>query len=179
MADLRSIQMNIEINVSKSDVWNVLFTQFGEVNNFNPLINGSHDLGELRAEVGCERQCDIGNTYARERIISVQENESFTIDIYEGGLPIVDEMRATWTLKKINKSTTNAIATIYYTTKPKFLGGIMAIPMKVKFQQVLVGLKYYLETGENVTDQNIRGIMKTFKKMGHFVKNENLVNLTN
>ena len=44
------------------------------------------------------------------------------------------------------------------------MGGIMKGMMKKKFFDVLIGLKYHLETGGLVDDKNIKAIKKNFYK---------------
>ena len=59
---MKTIQKEIIVNASKPEVWDLLFNRFGEVNNFNPLIEGSHHAQGTKGEVGCERECQLAFT---------------------------------------------------------------------------------------------------------------------
>ncbi len=61
MKNLREFQLEVNVNASKVEVWDLLFNKFGEVNLFNPEIEGSHHTTGVKGEVGCERQCDINS----------------------------------------------------------------------------------------------------------------------
>jgi hypothetical protein len=47
MKKARTVTAEIEINSPKNKVWDVLINQFGNVNNFNPLIEGSRAVGDI------------------------------------------------------------------------------------------------------------------------------------
>ncbi len=166
MKKVRTINSEIVINSTKENVWDLLFNRFGEVNNFNPLIEGSQSVGEVSGEVGAERTCDISaNSKVHERISDVRGTESFDIEILEGGLPMMDKMDATWELKQIGQEKTKAILHFSYTTKPAFMGSILKRPMVKSLNGMIVGLKYYLETGGLVTKKNIKKIVREYKKL--------------
>ena len=166
MKKLRTVSVDITINSSKEKVWDIVFHKFGEDNAFNPLIEGSHLTQGSTGELGCERQCDLDSKNSiQEKIVAVRENQSFDIEIIQGGLPMMDTMKATLEVEKIHKDQTLVTAIINYNTSPAFMGGIIKGSMGKMFFKLLVGLKYYMETGEEVTKQNIRDIMKTYKFM--------------
>jgi len=71
---------------------------------------------------------------------------------------------ATWTLKGTGTNTWVGFK-FQYTTNPGFIAGLMKNPMRKKLISMLVGLKYYAETGNLVTPRNIKSIMKQFKKL--------------
>jgi len=126
MKKLREIHLEININKSKDQVWDLLFNKFGEVNLFNPVIESSHHTKGEVGEVGCERQCDINSTTSvHEKITAARGNDSFDVDIVKGGLPMMDQMKATWDLKEISKGQTRAKLTMYFNTKPAIVGAFM------------------------------------------------------
>ncbi|MGI9533024.1 SRPBCC family protein [Lutimonas sp.] len=166
MKKLRTVRVDIAINSSKEEVWDILFHKFGEVNAFNPLIEGSHLTKGSEGALGCERQCDLDSKNSiQEKIVAVRDNSSFDIEIIQGGLPMMDKMKATLEAKELTKNRTLVTAIIHYNTSPAFMAGIIKGSMTKTFFKLLVGLKYYMETGEEVTKLKIGDIMKTYKSM--------------
>ena len=166
MKNLREFQLEIDINATKDQVWNLLFNKFGEVNLFNPELVGSHHTNGVSGEVGCERQCDINSrTSVHERITAVRGTDSFDIDVIKSGMPLMDKMRGTWDLKAIGQNKTKAVLTMRFNTKPAFLGFILKVIMKKMVFRMLIGLKYHLETGNLVTKENIKGIVKDYNNL--------------
>lgn len=164
MKKLREFQSEIILNTSKEQVWELLFNRFTEVNIFNPVIQGSHHTGGVQNEIGCERQCDINSkTSIQEKITAARGNDSFDINVIKGGMPMMDEMNATWDLKEMGRGQTMAQLTMRFSTKPAFMGALMKGMMAKMVKRMLIGLKYHLETGKPVTDKNIHGIMEDYK----------------
>lgn len=164
---MREVQQSISIHSSKEDIWDVLFNKFGEVNDFNPLIEGSHFLNGEEGFVGCERECAIDSkTLVQERITRAEAGLNFDIEIFKGGLPMMDKMKARFDLVELEKSKTEVVLTMSYSTKPAFMGGLMKGKMGKFFMKMLIGLKYHLETGELVTKENIKEIEKRYRDLG-------------
>jgi len=166
MKKLRKVTVEIDISTSKENVWDLLFNRFGEVNLFNPLIDGSHHSFGKKGEVGCERECAIDAKHTvREKITAARGNESFDIDIIEGGLPMMDEMKATIDLKSLHENSSRVFFTMSYNTKPAFMGALMKGMMTKMLNKLLIGLKYHLETGKLVTKENIKVIIKDYNNL--------------
>ena len=163
MKKFRKVTVEMDINSSKEKVWDVLFNRFGEVNLFNPLIEGSHHTSGKAGEVGCERQCDLDSKNSiHEKITAARGNDSFDIEIIKGGLPMMDKMKATIDLESLHENSTRVFFTMNYNTSPAFMGALMKGMMKKMFAKVLIGLKYYLETGNEVTKENIKNIYNEY-----------------
>ncbi|NQV51941.1 MAG: SRPBCC family protein [Flavobacteriales bacterium] len=172
MGKLNVFTIEIEINRSKSDVWDLVFHQFGEVNNFNPLIINSHYESGPLGEVGTERKCEItpGN-WVREKISASRgDMDEMDVDIVEGGLPLVAEMKATIQLREVNAFKTIVKMTAKVRTKPALMFPIMKGPMSSKFHDMLIGMKYYAETGALVTKENIKAIKKEYAELNDAFK---------
>lgn len=166
MTKFRKVKIAIDVNASKTEVWDLLFNRFGEVNNFNPLIEGSHHSEGAKGEVGCERVCDLdAKNSIHEKIVAARGNESFDVDIIKGGLPMMDKAKATFDLKAINDNQTNVTITMYFTSKLAFMAPMLKLMMPKMLRKMLVGLKYHLETKELVTKSNINSIMKGYGKL--------------
>lgn len=170
MEKLKEVIINIEVNSSKEDVWDLLFNRFGEVNVFNPLIEGSHHSSGQKGEVGVERVCNLdAKNDIREKITAASGTDSFDVDIIEGGMPMMDTMKATFNFKAIDVNQTLISFTMKYNTKPRFMANLMKGMMKKMLSKMLVGLKYYLETGDSVTKKNISNIMMDYKHLANGV----------
>jgi len=166
MKKLKTVKVDILVNSSKAKAWDVLFNRFGEVNTFNPLIEGSHFTKGNKGALGSERQCDLdGKNSIHEKIVAVRGDSSFDIEIIQGGLPMMDQMKGTIELKEILPNQTLVNATIQFNTSPVFMASILKGMVAKMFFKLLVGLKFYLETGQEVTKLNIKDIMKTYKMM--------------
>jgi hypothetical protein len=166
MTKFKEVTIDIDINASKEQVWDLIFNRFGEVNNFNPLIEGSHHSQGAKGEVGCERVCDLdARNSIHEKIVAARGNESFDVDIIKGGLPMMDKAKATFDLKETNSSQTNVTFTMNFTSKPAFMAPLMKGMMAKMLKKMLVGLKYHLETDQLVTKGNINSIMKGYRKL--------------
>jgi hypothetical protein len=166
MEKLREFQIEVNVNASKEEVWDLLFNKFGEVNLFNPEIEGSHHTTGVKGEVGCERQCDINSkTSIHERITAASGNDSFDVEIIKNDMPMMDKMLATWDLKDIGGGQTRARVTVRFNTKPAFMGALMKGMMSKMINRMAMGLKYHVETGNLVTKENIKSIVKEYKQL--------------
>lgn len=166
MKKFKEFQLDLTINASKEEVWDLLFNRFGEVNLFNPVLEGSHHTKGVKGEVGCERQCDINsNTSVQERITAASGNDSFEIDVIDGRMPMMDEVKGIWNFTAKGDSQTNVKITMRFNTKPALVAGLMKAMMAKMVKSMLIGLKYHMETGGLVTKANIKGIVRDYKRL--------------
>ena len=166
MTKFRKVELEIKVNASKEKVWDLLFNRFGEVNAFNPLIEGSTASNELQGAVGAERICDIdAKNSVHEKIVATRGTSGFDVDIIKGGMPMMNEMKGSFDLATISSNQTKIMFTMKYNTKPAFMAPLMSGMMAKMLQKMLVGLKYHLETDQLVTKANINSIMKGFKNL--------------
>lgn len=168
MENLKEVTIDVTTNTSKEQVWDLLFNRFGEVNVFNPLIEGSHHTIGTQGEVGCERQCDLdAKNSIHEKIVRARGNDSFDIEIIKGGLPMMKKMSGTFDLDAIGPSRTRVTFTMRFNTKPAFMAMFMKGMMRKMLLKMIVGMKYHLETGNLVTKENIKRIMKDYKHLNN------------
>lgn len=166
MTKFRKVSIDIDISAGKDSVWDMIYNRFGEVNNFNPLIEGSHHSNGAKGEVGCERVCDLdAKNSIHERIVAARGNESFDVEIIKGGLPMMDKAMATFDLTVLSDSRTKVTFTMNFTSKPAFMAPLLKGMMAKMLKKMLVGLKYHLETDQLVTKSNINSIMKGYRKL--------------
>lgn len=162
---MKNITVNIEVEATKAKVWDLLFNRFGEINAFHPGLEGSHHVSGKQGEVGCERQCDFNpSTQYREKIVSAQTEKTFDVEVY--GFKMMEKLMATFDMESISPTRTKVSITMKMKSNPSFIAYIMAIPMKKKIFTVLIGLKYYLETGKEVKKSDVKNIMNAYKNIG-------------
>ncbi len=166
MSELNSFKVDVSINGSKEKVWQALYERFGETALFNPNIISSEYIKGDSGQLGCERECMLDSkTYVKEKIIDVEGTNSFSIDIYETNMPMMKTMIARFDLLEISKENTSVSMTFNYNASPSFMAAIMKMPMKSKLVRLLIGLKYFIETGKTMQDSNFRSVFKTYKRL--------------
>lgn len=162
----KSFELSVIANEGLDKVWETLFIRFGSISNFNPNVEGSHFVSGSAGEVGCERVCNFDSkSFVRERIVKVESLKSFSVDIMDGNMPMLDEMRVTFELNPITNKQTKIDFFAEYKTKPAFMGSLIKIMFKKKLADTLIGLKYHLETGENVSKKTFKSVYKRYQKL--------------
>jgi len=153
------------INVSVEKVWEVLFSQYGDIHIHNPTMTTSNYIDHAtKGELNCSRHCMFDEKlYVDEKITEVSEGKSFKVVVYEHNLPFLKEMSAIYELSSIDTNKTEVKMTSLVSTSP----GIMIYLMKGQLGKGLVkhlfGLKYLLETGETVNMDNYSKVYKSYK----------------
>jgi hypothetical protein len=166
MKKFKQVAIDIDINVTKEKAWDVLFNRFGDINDFNPHLEASRHTKGVEGEVGCERKCDMdAKNSVVERIVDVRGTDGFDVDIIEGDLPMMDELKVSIDVKTISSNQTKVIFTVNFAPKIVLMTPLMKGMITKMFKKLLVGLKYHLETEELVTKSNINDIVKGFKKL--------------
>lgn len=154
------------INASKQEVWNLLFHRFGETHLYNPNIEGSHGTNGKDGHVGCERQCSIDHkTNIKERIVQAEEFKSVTIDVIGGNMPMVKDMQVIMQIEPVSANQTKVVIVATYTTKPSFMAGFVKGMFRKMLFGVLIGLKYYLETGTVVSKKSFKSISAKYRSL--------------
>jgi hypothetical protein len=167
MKELRKFEVEMDVDSSKDKVWNVIFNEFGDVTKFNPLIDGSRHSGGQEGTVGAERVCQLDSKRSLvERIIGAEDGQWMEVEIEDGGMPMMDSFYAHFKLESRGDNSTHVTLVGKYETKPKFIGGMVKPMMRAMFTKLLVGLKYYVETGNEVSKSNFKQIAKHYKQLG-------------
>lgn len=166
METTRSITTEITVNASNEKVWEALFTRFGEIHLYNPNLEGSHFTKGNSGDVGCERQCNLDSkTFIHEKILSAETLKTFSVDVIGGNMPMVKTLLVKFDLKMIRENQTQVLIDASFTTKPSFMGALMKSPFKSRLTNLLIGLKYHLETGKNVSKKTFKPVYKQFKQL--------------
>lgn len=166
MTNIKTITSEIEVNASNAKVWDALYTNYGNIHLFNPNLDGSHFTSGDVGSVGCERECQIDSkTFVRERITKAVDQKNFTIQIFDGNMPMVDTVEVDFILTSINPNKTRVSYVARFSTKPSFMAGLMKMPFNKKFKDILIGLKYHLETGKTISKSTYKPVYKRFKQL--------------
>ena len=113
-----------------------LLADFGNIDFFNPNLKSSYLLeGSTEQGVGTLRQCNLldGKNYIRERVVEWNEGQSYTIEIYDGTMPLKNIL----TTLRVAPFGTGSLLTMEMEYTPKY--GLLGTVMNV------VILKSYVE----------------------------------
>ncbi len=166
MKNAKTISTTIEVNASKEKVWDTLYTRFGETYLFNPNLTGSHFSSGNTGEVGCERECQIDSkTHIREKITNAIELKQFSLEVVGGNMPMVKEVKVDIKLSPLGANKTKVLLDASFTTSPAFMAILMKMPFKKMFVNLLIGLKYYMETGKPVSKDTFKPVAKAYKQL--------------
>lgn len=134
------------VSTSADNVWKQLADYEG-IGKWNPNLNQSFLLnGSDKQGVGALRQCDLkdGKNWIRERVVEWKEGESYTVDIYEGTMPL-KVAKATLGVKSLGNNQSEVFMEMEYTMKMGVVGAMMDVlmmrsMMKKNMDKVLSGL---------------------------------------
>jgi hypothetical protein len=156
----------IEINASIDKVWDIAYTRFGETYLFNPNISGSHFSNGNEGKVGCERECQIdAKTHIKERIVSATEKKKFALDVVGGNMPMVETLNVEFNFLPIGENKMKIHIVGKFSTKPSFMASLMKAPFRSKLTDILIGLKYYAETGKSLSKDTYKPIARQYKRL--------------
>ena len=127
MNSLSTVQ---RIDRPAEDVWELLL-DFGNIGAWNPNLSGSRLLdGSPHEGVGTVRQCDMadGKNWIRERVVDWEPGRSYTVDIYEGTMPLA-YAQATLGVRKTSSGSSEAYMEMKYRPKYGILGRAIDVMM--------------------------------------------------
>jgi len=148
---MTTLTITREVASSATQVWDALCDYEG-ISAWNPNLKDSYLLeGSCTSGEGALRQCDMkdGKNWIRERVVAWRHGESYTVDIYEGTMPL-RSARATLGVKPLGNGTSEAFMRLEYTPKFGPLGVVMNAVMmrsmmKKNMAAVLEGLASHLQ----------------------------------
>ncbi|MEO1065337.1 MAG: SRPBCC family protein [Actinomycetota bacterium] len=157
-------ELNETIEASGEQVWEVLFSQYGEIHVHNPTMTASsylHGASEGAADV--VRHCEFGKKlYLDEQITDVVEHRSFRVEVLEHNLPFVKDMSATYELSSTDDGTTELKMVSFTSFRPGFMKYLMRGQMRKNVAKHLFGLRYYIETGNTVSQDNYADVFAKY-----------------
>ena len=147
---MTTITAQININASKSAVWQVLGDP-GEIHRFHPLVKSSKMTTNIRHGQGARRHCTLHPMGEMEEIISDwKSEEQYTTELVSGRmLPPLEVMIGTVSLDSDGQDT-KVRFTLTYRLKYGILGRILNVLfIKPQFgrapDKYVTGLKEYVE----------------------------------
>ena len=140
------------INAPKEKVWEVLFSEYGDIHLHNPTMQASNYMnGAEQGELGCLRHTEFSDKlFLDEKIAKFDEHRSVTVVATEHNLPFLREMNATYELSDLGNGRTELKMTSYASTFPGFMIYLMRGQLGANLRKHLFGMRYYIETGKTV-----------------------------
>lgn len=126
---MASIRETLTSSANPATVWPLL-ADFGAIDVFNPALKQSFSLeGGPDEGLGAMRQCDMadGKNYIRERVTNWEVGKTYTVDIYEGTMPM-KQMQATLSVEPHGEGSLLSMQ-FHYTPKFGLLGRLMDLLM--------------------------------------------------
>ncbi len=163
---MTTFSSDIHIEAPKDDVWAIL-ADLGGIQKFHPGVKKSYYTTEQLEDRGAARVCELLPMGAVEETVTEWregEHMVLTIDPLEKAPPF---KQAHGRLAVQEEGTgTRVSMTVEYTLKFGWLGKLMdALMVRPQMQKVipsvLLGLKHYTQTGEEVTPEVLRRVRHT------------------
>lgn len=151
---MTTLHHHIRIDAPAQTVWAVL-TDLEEVANYNRTVRSARYLTPARTGPGSARECQLDSGFVKERVTSVDEGRSISMELYESNWPL-EFMRWTTEIESSGRSATLMKQTTEYAPGNGIVGRIMnRLIMKRKFDRILTevisDLKHYVES-KSVTE---------------------------
>lgn len=157
----KTVKVGINIDAPAEKVWQTMVLDYGAISNFSPYIYASgYENGSLKGEEGAERKCDLsadGKRWSHERIQNIDYKNMVmqNIIVAAAKMPLdINNSQAFYRVKDNGNGTSIASYEFQFRTKPSFMGGLIKGSFQKTLEGTLIGLKYYVETGEKVTPAN-------------------------
>lgn len=154
------------IKASRDDVWEVLFTQYGDIHVHNPTMQASNYMhGATIGELNCVRHCEFTDKlWLDEEIAEVDEaSYRFRVVVLAHNLPLVKDMSATYELTAIDDSVTKLRMVSSNSFSPGFMKYLMRGQMKKSVAKHLFGMRYYIETGKTLDENNYSEVFASYQ----------------
>lgn len=145
--------------------WDVLFNQYGDIHIHNPTMVSSNYINDgSKGELNSVRHCKFSEKlFVDEKITEINGNDSFKIVVVRHNLPFVKEMSAIYELSEVGDEITEVRITSFNSFSPSFMKYLMKGQMAKSLVKHLFGLKYYVETGKIVNQDNYSETLKNYK----------------
>ncbi len=149
------ITKQVAINALPDRVWQVL-ADFGTAEKWAPTVARSHISGDLKRGVGAKRVLTTTSGEATEEVVvEWNEGHDFTFEIPNGLANIIRILREKWSVEQASEGTVVAVTMDYETKSGALISLVERLVVRRALRNILVqnlaGLKYYIETGEAVT----------------------------
>lgn len=155
--DIIKIIEKININAPIEKVWHVI-SDIGAIQKYSPDVLRSYCTSDKKKGVGVTRHCDLtSGVTLEERVIGWNKMDMLAIEIYKGE-GILLRLLKSLVVKIIllsDNNFTEVTQIMEYKIKNGILGnllrGFVEKSLDKSNRHTLVGLKHYIETGEEIT----------------------------
>ena len=157
-------ELHETINAAQEVVWDVLFSQYGDIHVHNPTMTASSYLdGATAGAAGVVRHCEFGDKlFLDERITDVVDHRSVRIEVDEHNLPFVKDMAAVYELSAVDDETTELRMVSFNSFRPGFMKHLMGGQMRKNVAKHLFGMKYYIETGKPIDPKDYTAVFSSY-----------------
>ena len=156
-----AVTSSTNIDAPADKVWSVL-ADLGSIYKWNPGVTHSHSTSDATQGEGATRHCDLDEkNYLEERAFDWREGEGYKIDVTESTMPLESNI-VTFQIAPGGDGApdgagTRVSVTADYKLKFGVIGALMDMlfakrQMQQAFDDMMAGLKHYVETGEEVGD---------------------------
>lgn len=152
------------IHAPEDRVWDVLFTQYGDIHIHNPTMVTSNYLGgATKGALNVVRHCEFSEKlFLDEEITEVAGTTRFKVVVVKHNLPFVKHMSAIYEIKGIGDAKTELTMTSFNSFSPPFMKYMMRGQMAKSLRKHLFGMKYFAETGQVVTAKDYDAVHKSY-----------------
>jgi Polyketide cyclase / dehydrase and lipid transport len=151
----------IKVDASPQQIWNAL-SKYANVSTFHAGVAASVAGKDYQneASLGAERTCTIYDGSREvtlvEKITEFEEGKFYRYEVFEWKNFPLKAMFFGFSIRQNEKEETFLSLTQNYRLNPGFITGLMKWKIKKQQRTILLGYKYYIETGEkNVPEREI------------------------
>jgi carbon monoxide dehydrogenase subunit G len=153
-------RIEVRVEAPREKVWQAMAVDFGEAHRFIPIVPESHWIGsQTKGEVGAARACTVEmgrgrTTQVREQITKMDTPKHLQWKGLDPQFPVREVVSQAW-LEAEGSATRLAVQVDMSFRFPFSLFGAMMIrPIVDSTIKGLIGVKHYVETGEEVSAKN-------------------------
>lgn len=150
---LTKVETETMIKASPELVWDTL-AQYGNVSSFHFGVDLSvhGDNSSDKAELGAQRTCHVRDGKTKitlvEKITEYEQGKFYRYQVVDWENFPLNVMFFAFSIRQNSKGETMLSLMQDYRLKPGFLTGLMKWKIRAMQRQILLGYKYFIETGE-------------------------------
>jgi hypothetical protein len=149
-----TITQAVSIGASIATVW-AAWADFGNVQDWSPLVAKSYLTSETQSGLGTSRHCDlVPRGEVDETITGWRENAQLVVDVHPGGPIARQQVTIDLAGPHAEESETTVRMTVALELTPEAAdrADAMRDTFRMVLRETLAGLRHHLVTGETVTE---------------------------